>query len=162
MTSPRAGSARASMVMAPDEVAEMLAANRKMQLATINPDGTPHLVTMYYGMLDGQVAFWTYQTSQKARNLARDPRLTVLVEEGLEYFDLRGVQINGAVRTVTEQDELKAIGRLVASRMPDIPLEALEDYVAHGARKRWGYVIESKRVISWDHSKLAAPPLGQS
>ncbi len=162
MTSPRAGTARASMVMTPDEVAATLAANRKLQLATINADGTPHLVTMYYGMLDGQIAFWTYRTSQKARNLARDPRLTVLVEEGLEYFDLRGVQVNGVVRTVTDHEELVAIGRLVAGRMPDIPPEALDDYVAHGARKRWGYVIEPRRVISWDHAKLAAPPLGQS
>jgi hypothetical protein len=162
MTGPkRAGSARASMAMTPDEITAMLATGRKLQLATINRDGTPHLVTMYYGLLGEQIAFWTYKPSQKALNLARDPRLTVLVEEGVEYFDLRGVQVNGVVRTVTEQDELKAIGRLVAGRMPGIPDDALEDYVAHGARKRWGYVIEPRHVISWDHSKLAAPPLGQ-
>lgn len=160
--SKRAGSARASMAMSPDEVAAMLAAGRKLQLATINQDGTPHLVTMYYGLLDGWIAFWTYRTSQKALNLARDPRLTVLVEEGVEYFDLRGVQVNGVARTVTAQDELMAIGRLVAGRMPGIPDEALEDYVAHGARKRWGYVIEPRHVISWDHSKLAAPPLSRA
>ena len=86
------------MAMTPDEVTAMLAAGRKMQLATINRDGTPHLVTMYYGLLGGQIAFWTYKTSQKAFNLARDPRLTVLVEEGAEYFDLRGAQVNGVVR----------------------------------------------------------------
>ena len=38
------------------EVAEMLAANRKVQLATINPDGYPHLVTMYYTLVDGNIA----------------------------------------------------------------------------------------------------------
>jgi PPOX class probable F420-dependent enzyme len=140
--------------MTPDEVAAMLAASRKMTLATINRDGTPHLVAMYYGLLDGRIAFWTYKTSQKALNLDRDPRLTVLIEQGLEYFDLRGVQVNGVARTVTAPDELAEIGRLVAGRMPGIPPEALDAYVEHGARKRWGYVVEPTVIVSWDHSKL--------
>jgi PPOX class probable F420-dependent enzyme len=148
---------RPRVSMTPDEVQGMLAACRKLQLATINRDGTPHLVAMYYGLLDGQIAFWTYRTSQKARNLERDPRLTCLVEDGGEYFDLRGVQVNGVVRTVTEPDELAAIGRLVAGRMPGIPPEALDDYVAHGVRKRWGYVVQPRAVTSWDHGKLLPP-----
>ncbi len=147
-------SRRPDVAMTPDEVTAMLTASRKLQLATINRDGTPHLVTMYYGLLDGRIAFWTYRTSQKARNLARDPRLTCLVEDGAEYFDLRGVQVNGVARTVTEPEELAAIGRLVAGRMPGIPPEALEEYVAHGVRKRWGYVVEPRTVTSWDHGKL--------
>ncbi len=147
-------STRPDVAMTAQQAAQMLASARKMQLATINRDGTPHLVAMYYGLLDGRIVFWTYRTSQKARNLARDPRLTCLVEDGVEYFDLRGVQVNGVARTVTEPDELRAIGRLVAGRMPGIPPEALEEYVAHGARKRNGYVVEPRVVTSWDHGKL--------
>jgi PPOX class probable F420-dependent enzyme len=148
-------STRPDVTMSPDEVGAMLAASRKMMLATINRDGTPHLVAMYYGLLDGRIAFWTYKTSQKAVNLARDPRLTVLVEQGIEYFDLRGVQVNGVARTVTAVDELRQIGRLVSERMPGVPPEALDAYVEQGARKRWGYVVEPTEIVSWDHSKLA-------
>jgi PPOX class probable F420-dependent enzyme len=151
---------RPDVTMTPDEVAQMLAASRKMQLATINRDGTPHLVAMYYGLLDGHIAFWTYRTSQKALNLTRDPRLTCLVEAGEEYFDLRGVQINGIARTVTEPEELRTIGRLVAARMPGIPDDALEAYVEHGARKRWAYVVQPRVVASWDHGKLVSGPGG--
>ena len=75
--------------MTPGQSMAMLSDGRKLQLATINPDGTPHLVTMYYVMIDGQIIFWTYRSSQKARNLQRDPRVTCLVETGEEYFDLR-------------------------------------------------------------------------
>jgi PPOX class probable F420-dependent enzyme len=146
--------------MTPAEAAAMLGDSRKVLIATINRDGTAHLVAMYYGLVDGQIAFWTYRTSQKARNLARDPRLTCLVEDGEEYFDLRGVQVNGVARTVTEPDELRSIGRLVAGRMPGIPADALEAYVEHGARKRWAYVVEPRAVASWDHAKLAAGPTG--
>lgn len=59
--------------MSEDEVTALLEGARKLQLATINPDGTPHLVTMFYGLDKGRITFWTYGKAQKARNLARDP-----------------------------------------------------------------------------------------
>src|SRR5262245_63193806 len=96
------------------EVAALLAESYKLQLATINRDGTPHLVTMFYVMLGGRIAFWTYRASQKARNLARDPRLTCLVETGEEYFDLRGVQVTGLARLVEDPAGVLEIGRGVA------------------------------------------------
>jgi len=135
----------------------MLAGSRKLQLATINPDGTVHLVTMYYVMLDGRIAFWTYRSSQKARNIARDPRVTCLVEAGDEYFDLRGVQVTGTAVCVDEPAGVLDIGRRIAARMGGVPAEALEDYVTHAARKRLGYIVEPSRVVSWDHRKLLLP-----
>jgi PPOX class probable F420-dependent enzyme len=161
---------RDRVAMTEPEAATMLAASRKLQLATINPDGTPHLVTMFYTMLDGQIAFWTYRASQKARNLARDPRVTCLVEAGEEYFDLRGVQVLGTARCVDDPAGVLAIGRRIAAGMTGQPGSAstgsastgsastgeLDDYVAHSARKRVGYVVAPQRIISWDHRKLLA------
>ena len=142
------------------EVAAMLAGNRKVQLATINPDGYPHLVTMYYALVDGKIAFWTYRTSQKALNLARDPRISCLVETGEAYFDLRGVQVQGTVETVTEPDAVLKIGLSIGEVMTGSQAaagqggEAITDYVANAARKRYAYIVEPVRVISWDHTKL--------
>jgi hypothetical protein len=153
--------------MTEDEVAAMLAAGRKVQLATIGPDGYPHLVTMYYTMVDGKIAFWTYRTSQKALNLARDPRISCLVETGEGYFDLRGVQIQGVAETMTEPGAVYQIGLGVATAMaggdsavggPDgtdiAALEGVTDYVTNAARKRYAYLVSPVRVISWDHTKL--------
>src|ERR1039457_6567799 len=61
---------RDRVAMTAEKIAAFLAEFRKVQLATINQDGTPHLVAMYYVMLDEQITFWTYRSSQKARNLA--------------------------------------------------------------------------------------------
>jgi PPOX class probable F420-dependent enzyme len=140
--------------MTPEEATAMLASSRKMQLATINLDGTPHLVTMFYALIDGRIAFWTYRKAQKARNLARDPRLTCLVEAGEDYFELRGVQVTGTARSVADQAGVLDIGRRIAIGMGDVPDGSLEDYVAHTARKRTGYIVEPSRIISWDHRKL--------
>lgn len=156
---------RDTVSMPADDVRKLLETNRKLQLATINPDGTPHLVSMFYGMRDGRIAFWTYRASQKARNLARDPRVTCLVEEGDDYFELRGVQVAGEVRRIDDLAGVTEIGRLVAARMPspvvgELPpeqiAEALDGYVAHAATKRSAYLVEPRKVISWDHRRLVS------
>jgi PPOX class probable F420-dependent enzyme len=148
---------RDRVAMTAEEIAAFLAQFRKVQLATINQDGTPHLVAMYYVMLDGQITFWTYRSSQKARNLARDPRLTCLVETGEQYFDLRGVQVQGVARCIEDPAAVREIGRQVAGSMAGPGTGALEEYVEHAARKRFGYAVQPSRVISWDHSKLLPP-----
>jgi PPOX class probable F420-dependent enzyme len=139
------------------EVAAFLEGARKLQLATINRDGTPHLVTMYYAMDGGLITFWTYRASQKARNLSRDPRLTCLVETGSEYFDLRGVQVQGVARPVEDPAEVLEIGRRIGAVTVGAHGGLPDDYISHTARKRLGYVVEPTRVISWDHSKLLQP-----
>lgn len=151
---------RDRVAMTPAEVTAFLEASRKLQLATINRDGTPHLVTMYYVMLNGQITFWTYRPSQKARNMARDPRIACLVETGNEYFDLRGVQVQGVVTITEDPAEVLAIGRRIAAVTLNLHEGLADDYVEHTARKRLGYVVEPTRIVSWDHSKLL-PPGGQ-
>jgi Pyridoxamine 5'-phosphate oxidase len=145
--------------MSDAEVAAMLAGNRKVQLATLNPDGYPHLVTMYYTLVGGKIAFWTYRTSQKALNLARDSRITCLVETGEAYFDLRGVQIQGTALTITDPDAVLKIGLAIGDVVGGAAAagqggDAVTDYVANAARKRYGYIVDPVRVISWDHTKL--------
>lgn len=154
--------------MTDDEMRELLREGRKLQLATINPDGTPHLVTMYYTLVDGQPAFWTYRAAQKARNLDRDPRVTCLVEAGEGYFDLRGVQLAGVARRVDEPSAVADVGREIARQLAAPAAnpasgegtEGAEDAVARAARKRVAYVVQPRRVISWDHRKLAAGAAG--
>jgi PPOX class probable F420-dependent enzyme len=148
---------RDRVAMTAPEVAAFLEGSRKLQLATINPDGMPHLVTMFYAMAGGRITFWTYRASQKALNLSRDPRVTCLIETGSEYFDLRGVQVQGVVRPVEDPAGVLEIGRRVAAVMAGAHDGLPGDYLSRTARKRLGYVVEPSRVISWDHSKLLNP-----
>jgi PPOX class probable F420-dependent enzyme len=145
---------RDKVAMSTEEIATLLAESRKVQLATIGRDGTPHLVTMYYVLIDGQITFWTYRTSQKALNLTADARLTCLVETGEQYFDLRGVQVQGVARRIDDPAAVQEIGRLITGAVPGQDGAALDEYVARAARKRVGFAVEPRRVISWDHSKL--------
>lgn len=141
--------------MSDDEVTAFLEGSRKVQLATINPDGTPHLVTMFYGLDEGRIAFWTYGKAQKALNLARDPRVSCLVEAGDDYNELRGVLVYGVARQVDDRERVMDIGLMIARRMtPGVADELLTPYVEQTGRKRIAYVVERARVVSWDHRRL--------
>ena len=149
---------RDRVAMTPAEVEQLLASQHKVQLATNGRDGFPHLVTMYYVLMDGLITFWTYRTSQKARNLDRDPRISCLVETGEAYFDLKGVLVQGTARRIEDPAAVIEIGRRISAVFSE-PLTAghgLTDYVEHAARKRFGYAVEPARVISWDHAKLVS------
>ncbi|MCW2902942.1 MAG: pyridoxamine 5-phosphate oxidase [Streptosporangiaceae bacterium] len=142
--------------MTEDEVSSLVAEQRKLQLGTINPDGTPHLVTMFYAVVEGNIVFWTYRSSQKARNIARDPRVTCLIESGEDYFELRGALIYGNAKVLTGQNEVRYVGGEVVKRMMDLQDDdAVAPFVEETAAKRHAYVVEPVRVASWDHSKLA-------
>lgn len=146
------------------QAGEFLAAGRKVQLATNGPDGFPHLVTMYYALIDGQITFWTYRRSQKARNLERDPRISCLVEAGEQYFDLRGVLVQGVARRIEDPAAIIEVGRRIAAVLAGAgaagpgPADSVTEYVQQAARKRYGYAVEPSRLISWDHTKLLTTP----
>jgi PPOX class probable F420-dependent enzyme len=151
---------RSSVQMSESEIEDFLAANMKVQIGTIGPDGAPHLTTLFYVVDDGRIAFWTYGASQKVVNLRRDPRISVLVEDGEDYFELRGVSIRGTARIVEDYDEIRALGTRVTRRMAagvdlgDFGAEIVDQQ----ARKRVGIVVEPGKVASWDHRKMAGPP----
>jgi len=151
---------RDQVAMSAEQTAAFLLGGRKVQLATNGQDGFPHLVTMYYVMNRGQITFWTYRKSQKALNLDRDPRISCLVEDGDEYFDLRGVLVQGTARRIDDHEEIAAIGRRITSviggAMAGADPDVLTQYVEHAARKRYGYRVEPTKIISWDHAKLAS------
>src|SRR5947199_8751487 len=87
-------SRREQIRMTDDELRDFLDEQRIVSVATLGPKGRPHLVPLWYVPADdGELIGWTYAKSQKARNLERDPRATLQVEEGVQYDELRGVML---------------------------------------------------------------------
>lgn len=148
-------SLRRAIAMDPEEVATFLAERRNATLCTIHPDGSIHAVAMWFAVLDGKVVAHTKAKSQKARNLARDPRLTCLVESGQRYEELRGVEIVGRGELVRDPERLWEIGVAVFSRYVAPYGEGDRPALEQILRKRVGIVVRPERVVSWDHRKLA-------
>ena len=142
--------------MTPDEMNAFLDSGRDLQVASINADGTPHLVTMWYLRDGDDLCFWTYAKSQKVVNVRRDPRITVLVATGEAYEELRGVSINGTATVEEDLDAVLAFGEKVYEKHWG-PID--NDMVREGVRvmgaKRVVIRVSPLKTTSWDHSKLS-------
>ena len=145
--------------MTDDEIATFLDRSRIANLATIGRDGTPHLVAMWYALVDGEIWFETKAKSQKAVNLRRDARVTVLVEDGLTYDALRGVSIEGRAEIVDDADAITKVGISVWERYTGPYSEEVRPFVDEMMNKRIAVRIVSDRVRSWDHRKLGLPAM---
>ena len=152
-------SGRDAVRMSDEEVAAFLEENHKVQVASIGRDGAPHLSTLFYVVVDGAVAFWTYGRSQKIRNLERDHRVSALVEDGTDYFELRGASIRGTAEIVRDPDRIREIGSAVATRMVgassfDELGELGRDEVERQVGKRVAVIVRPDHVATWDHRKM--------
>ncbi|GAA3826412.1 MULTISPECIES: pyridoxamine 5'-phosphate oxidase family protein [Amycolatopsis] len=141
------------------EIAEFVAASRTATIATLGADGTPHLVAMWFAVLDGTIWLETKAKSQKAVNLRRDPRITVLVEDGLTYDALRGVSIEGRGVISEDPDEIWAVGVNVFERYYGPYSAELRPAVEMMLNKRVVVRVDPVRVRSWDHRKLGLDPM---
>ena len=141
--------------MTPEEIAAFIDAQKSLQVGTIERDGSIHLSTLWYGLVDGRIVFETYTKSQKIKNLERDPRITVLLEDGDTYDQLRGLMIKGTARLEGDPEKVHPLALAVMTRnQPDIDEELLDQAAAHMAAKRTAVIVEPEKVISWDHRKL--------
>jgi hypothetical protein len=150
-------SRREQIKMTPDEVRAYLAAGRAANVATIGPQGRPHVVPVFYVPAGDGIATWTYGSSQKVANLRRLAEATVLVESGEAYEELKGVSMECDVQIVEDIEEIVRIGTEMMVKMstgPDEVVTAAAQFIRAQAEKRVGLVFQPTRVVSWDHAKL--------
>jgi PPOX class probable F420-dependent enzyme len=148
-------SRRDQIKMSDEEVRAFLEERMVMQCATLSPSGRPHVVPLWF-VPDGiELSGWTYAKSQKAKNLERDPRATIAIEDGVQYHELRGVMLECDVQLERETERVAEYGLALVDRYAGGAPEAKEAF-REQARKRVGLRFVPTRVVSWDHRKLAA------
>jgi PPOX class probable F420-dependent enzyme len=143
-----------------EEVRDFLERARVTVLTSLGRDGMPHPIPMFYGIeSDGAIVMSTYTKSQKIQNLKRDPRVSLLIEDGSQYAELRGVVLYGKAELVPDTDEVMGMIALVAARQGEASDESPEARAGRYrmASKRTGIRVLPERIVSWDHAKLAGP-----
>ena len=146
--------------MTDDEVRAHLDACYRMQVATLDADGAPHLVPLGYMWFDGALAFWTDPGSRKVRNLRRDPRITCLIETGDSPAEFRAVQIVGRTEVIDDLQTSRRAGETLTIRYSGPLDDDSRAWVESLAPVRVVVLIHPERVVSWDHRKLADVGLG--
>ncbi|MQA60535.1 MAG: pyridoxamine 5'-phosphate oxidase [Actinophytocola sp.] len=157
-------SRRDEIRMTDDEVHGFLAGQQVINVATMGPNGRPHLAPLWYVPRrtdSGGAALetWTYGSSQKIANLRRLAEATVLIEDGEAYEQLRGVSMECDVEIVDDPDRTLQMGTDLLHRYTfedetiEVPPE-LVDFLRKQATKRVGLRFVPTKIVSWDHRKL--------
>ena len=145
-------SRRAAIAMTDAELHRFLEEERLVTVASIGPNGRPHLMPLYYVADGAVISMWTFAKSQKVKNLERLPQATLQVEAGEHYHELRGAMLECDVEIVRDTEAVARIGAAIAGAPPgEIP-----DHVLQQAPKRVGLVFRPTRVASFDHRKLGS------
>ena len=140
--------------MSGEEVRAFLGEQMVMQCATNGPRGMPHMVALWFVGDATELRGWTYAKSQKARNLGRDPRATLGIEDGVQYHELRGVMFECDVQVERDPVAVEKFGLELFGRYAGDMTDALRTRVAAQAQKRVGLTFVPIRIVSWDHRKL--------
>ena len=129
---------------------------RTAMLATNGREGYPHLIAMWYAVKDGDLVMTTYGRSQKAVNIRRDPRATMMWEAGTAYNNLRGMMIRGRAEIIEDPKFTYEVLRLVGRKMSGVSSVPPEQNAALEAQATKRVVIRfhPEKFSSWDHSKM--------
>ncbi len=153
-------SRRDQVVMTKDEVDAYLQSKLTVVINSIGRDGVPHPAPMWFAVEDdGAIVMTTFTKSQKIQNLKRDPRVTLLLEDGTVYAELRGVIMYGTAELNEDADAVVSILTAIGRRGGGIGSSgALTDAEQAGlraqAQKRTAIRVKPTKVVSWDHRKL--------
>jgi hypothetical protein len=139
------------------EQLELLEEERIVIATTNGPRGWPHSMPLWYTVRDGDIWAWTFAKSQKVRKLERDKRCTLLVEAGVEYGELRGVQIEAEAELIRDPEPVYEFGVELAIRYAE-GIDSIEGDAAAALRaqapKRVAIHFHPIRLATWDHRKL--------
>ncbi len=141
------------------EIRAFLRSHKTIILSSIGPDGVPHPMPMWFVSDDDfVVSMATFRGTQKIKNLQRDPRVSLLVESGREYAELKGVVIYGTAELSDDTDAILATLQAAAQKETTeagaIARAAIDAEVKRTASKRILIRVTPNRIISWDHAKL--------
>jgi PPOX class probable F420-dependent enzyme len=148
-------SRRRQIRMSSEELDAFLAEQRVVICATNGLAGWPHLMPLWYLVRDREIWAWTYAKSQKVRNLERDPRATLQLENGEQYHELRGVMIEAQTVVHRETEAVARFGEQLFRRYGSVDAgpEFLSAVRAQAA-KRVALQFKPERIVTWDHRKL--------
>ncbi len=152
-------SRRSQIVMTEEEIAAYLKGAGTIVLNSIGKDGVPHPAPMWFAIEDdGSIVMTTFTKSQKIRNLQRDARVSLLVEDGETYTELRGVVFYGTAELAQDVDAvvqaLNSINRRGGGGAVDALSETEQAGLRAQAAKRTAIRVRTQRIVSWDHRKL--------
>ena len=145
---------RKTLRLTEEELEEFLCTSRWGRLATANPEAEPHITPLGYVYHDGAIWFHGLKEGRRARDLAANPKVAFLVDDGVgaddEYTKRRGAILYGNCVVADDHPALDAARQAYMRAMEASSVEEIQ------RRTHLWYRIDVTRTSSWDFSKI--PP----
>jgi PPOX class probable F420-dependent enzyme len=101
--------------MTPEEIRAFLShGTRTAKVATSGPGGQPHVMPVWFALDGEELVFTTWGESVKGRNLRRNPRAAIVVDEEVAPYAF--VHIRGRVTLSEDLDELLRVATVIGGR----------------------------------------------
>ena len=120
-----------------------------MMLTSQGRDGYPHTVPIGYFRDGDRIFMGCRDNTQKVKNIERNPKVSLVIEDGKTMSDLQGILFRGDASVVREDEERLKISRL-AAKLRGAPEDEWPTTASAGAVF---IKVDSPRVTSWDYSK---------
>jgi hypothetical protein len=141
------------IAMSPEERDEFLRTERTCRVASVKSNGAPHVSALWFAW-DGESLWLTsIVKSQRWTDIEKEPRVSVLVDTGHDFGELRGVEISGRAHPVGEvprtgepNDELVTPEQLFGDKYAG-------GVFGHDGRHAWLRIVPEK-IVSWDFRKM--------
>ena len=137
------------------ETWDFISSQKTMHVCSLNSDGSPHLVTMWFTVIEKRIVLISYKKAQKIVNLRRNPQLAVLCEEGNDYHELRGVSINCEAELVDDDEQVRDFElSLILRNHSGASYEQAKAMAVKNASRKTAIIVVPGKIKSWDHRKL--------
>jgi PPOX class probable F420-dependent enzyme len=149
---------RDQIALTPAEQRQYLDEGHTIILGANGPKGYPQLTAMWY-VNDGTDTIWmtTFAKSQKTKNVERDPRVTLLIETGRTYPELKGLMLTATAEIIRDAERVLDMLERVNVKYNGLqPSAELRNALRGQASKRVLLKITPVKTASWDHAKLGS------
>jgi general stress protein 26 len=145
---------RRDIAMTAEEQTAFLAGSKTLILSTIDGQGYPHSIAMWFSIIEALVHMTTFRKAQKVLNIRRNPKVSLLAESGTHYSELRGLMIRGRAELIEDAELCTEILTDIQSLYYGSADASVRDLLRAQAAKRVAIRVRPERIASWDHSKL--------
>jgi hypothetical protein len=141
------------IAMSAEELDEFLGAAHTCRVASVGAAG-PHVTPLWFAWVDGALWLHSLTRSQRWADLMDDPRVAVVVDEGEDYLELRGVELRG---TVTPVGEIPRTGAEDVPELAAVEAAFADKYTGgtfgYDGRHAW-LRLDPTKIVSWDFRKI--------
>ncbi|MFA5892144.1 MAG: pyridoxamine 5'-phosphate oxidase family protein [Actinomycetota bacterium] len=138
---------REQLRLTPAELDALMDAAKTLHAGTVSPKGMPHVAPLWFVWRDGEIWINSLRRSRRGRDLTAGSPVSLCVDAGDEYGELRGAVLYGAFTDASQDPALPEILREFSRRYwggIEVPQMKSHDWLR----------MKPERIVSWDFRKI--------